>query len=358
MIRLYGPTVGFASLARVTSGMQLGLGKLGKLAGFVPIDVQEDDEVYPGADAPVGVYVGPPAGASMMLRTHARRFALLLANSSWMPEELIKRMWPHVTGFIACSTWGKHVLEGYVDRIGKEFKQTREVTLWPLGVSPEFRPSRDDQKSLAAAYEMGAFRVLHLASTHLQRKGTRELIEAWGALVLRGKLGKDPVLRLSVDGPDRIFRDVAEGACKGDTKALLTIRWASTRLGLTAEEASCLYRAHHLVAQPSRAEGFGLIPLESRVSGVPVLMTFCAGHIDHSPFGHGSIALVRTGDMAPIDDGPGALAPALRALDVSDALLFAHQNWPALAKTAQRDAARLAEQWSWEAGVEAWLSRL
>lgn len=358
MIRLYGPTVGFGSLARVASGMQLGLGKLQKLAGFVPIDVQEDDEVYPGADAPIAVYVGPPAGASMMLRTHERRFALLLANSTWMPEELIKRMWPHVTGFIACSTWGQQILQGYVDRIGKVFAQTREVLLWPLGVSHEFRPMRADHSSLAAAYEMGAFRVLHLASTHLQRKGTRELIEAWGALVLANKLGKDPVLRLAVDGPNRIFRDVAEAACKGDARALMTIRWASTRLGLTAIEASSLYRAHHLIAQPSRAEGFGLVPLEARVSGVPALMTRCTGHADHAHVGDASVVFARSRYLAPIDDGPGAHAPELQAGDVAEALTFARENWPALAKAAQKDASRLANQWSWEAGTRQWLLRL
>jgi hypothetical protein len=55
MIRLYGPAVGHGSLARVTAGMGRALLDRRKLAGWVPLDSYDDEEVYSGADAPIGV---------------------------------------------------------------------------------------------------------------------------------------------------------------------------------------------------------------------------------------------------------------------------------------------------------------
>lgn len=40
-------------------------------------------------------------------------------------------------------------------------------------------------------------------------------------------------------------------------------------------------RGFHAVVQPSRAEGFGMVPLEARAAGVPVLMTDTSGHREH-----------------------------------------------------------------------------
>src|SRR5690606_16992598 len=102
-------------------------------------------------------------------------------------------------------------------------------------------------------------------------------------------------------------------------------------------------------AQPSRAEGFGLVPLEARVAGVPVVTTACTGHQDHVTEGSRGVVIVDSGADAPIDDGPGAMAPAVRAASVADALRVAYRCRGDILLAAREDAPVVLEQHSWEA---------
>ena len=54
-----------------------------------------------------------------------------------------------------------------------------------------------------------------------------------------------------------------------------------TRKGLDVGDMASYLGGFDLVCQPSRAEGFGLVPLEARACGVPVAATLCTGHADH-----------------------------------------------------------------------------
>ena len=127
------------------------------------------------------------------------------------------------------------------------------------------------------------------------------------------------------------------------------------------------YRQYHAVAAPSRGEGFGLVPLEARACGVPVLATTCTGHADHVrlqlenypyPYpllGHGVIE-VHTGELEAIDDGPGALGPSLRPQSVADALERAYHGWAGYAADARAHASHLMERWSWPEVTKRWLA--
>lgn len=347
LVQLYRPSMGQTSFTRVADGMRAGLLACGKLAGVVAID----DESDPVSQVPCAVYVGPPTGVGRMPRWHKERWALLPANSSWVPTHLLRAMWPHVTGFLAPSRWAAGVLRGYVDKLGAELGP-RDVSVWPHGVGEEFVPYPGRHESRVDEYDSGVFRVLHLASTRLERKGTAQLVEAWCMLQRDKRLPPRAELRLVLDEPPNWPERVRRMAT--DEPSILHM----DRVGATAHHASAMYQACHVVCQPSRGEGFGLVPLEARASGVPSVMTGCTGHAEHAfePSGVSAVGvhLVTSHEDAPIDDGPGALAPEVRAEDVAETLGLVCKHWKIMAEGAH-EAAPLGKAWSWQDVTERWL---
>lgn len=343
MIRLYGASVGNGSFCRVAAGMRHGLSEMGKLDGFVPVDAYDEETIYPGHDAPVGVFVGPLDRVAMMtgIGWHKQRFVLLPANSTWVPEGLVRGLEKLVTGFLAPSEWAANILRGY----------TRlPVILWRHGVSSAFRPDALDRLALVKDYDRGDFRVGHLASTVMQRKGTRELVRAWCRAVREGAIGMYPMLTLIVDGPSDAFeKDVAEIA-PGDLRVASSITWSRRRWNMDDVQAAHWYRKHHLIAQPSRGEGFGLVPLEARACGVPVMMTCVTGHGEQiHGWMEGGFEPIPCRSMAPLDDGPGAMAPALAEEDVLKSLVSAYERWKSLLDDVQAVSKVIHEHWNWTA---------
>jgi len=356
-VRLYGTLSGNSSFARVTAGMREGLEACGKYGGTVSIEDLDDEERMGGGlvgmpeETACAVYVGPPTGVGCMASWHQERWALLPANSSWMPSNLLRIMWPHVTGFLAPSRWAADVLRGYVGRIARDMGP-RDVSVWPHGVGPEFVPYPDRYESRVAEYEDECFRVLHLASTRLERKGTAQLVEAWCMLLRDKRLPPRAELRLVLDEPPNWPEHVRRMAAEEPSIIHMD------RAGATAHHASAMYQACHVVCQPSRGEGFGLVPLEARASGVPVVMTGCTGHAEHAFDARGVAAvgvhLVASHADAPIDDGPGAFAPEVRAEDVAETLGTVSKHWKILAEGAH-EAAPFGKAWSWQDVTERWL---
>ncbi len=346
-IRLYGPERGHASWPRVATGMRLGFEACGELASFCCTDDighTLDDSLPPGYDAPVGIHVGPPTIASIMQGRglHRHRLAMIATNSTWVPRAAMAALEREaITGYIGTSPWATRIL--------------RENTALPVytcmhGVSDVFRPR-------GAPNPRRGYHVLHMASTHNQRKGTRELIGAWSKALRDGPLSPDDcTLRLVCDGPRGFFERAIHEATQGDIRLAETYH-LDARMDLSEEDACEYYKRHHLICQPSRAEGFGLCPLEARASGVPTLVTDCTGHECHvrsrpPPYRAAATApgviIVPTGDYAPIDDGPGAMAPSLDVNDLAEGLSRAYHLRQSLDIRAREWATWVSETWSWQ----------
>lgn len=345
-VRLYGVHRTNTSWGRVTAGVREGLEAIGALAGFVPVDDLDDDAVYAGADAPVAIFVGPPSmvGAMTSYGMHERRYAIVAPNSNWLPRDLIEEMQKFAT-IVAPSRWGAHVVETYTGQYVEPFFH---------GVSAGFTTHAVSTARLQTATDRlrdkGWFNVLHLASTERQRKGTRELIEAWHRLVSGDLLGPNPGLDIIVDAPRGMF---------GATHP--TIQFPYRQLNAPAADMRALMQEYHLVCQPSRGEGFGLSPLEARASGVPVCVTDCTGHADHVEQGAPGVVVIATGPFAPIDDAPAgemSLAPSLSSNDIAGALRECYERWPELTAAAREHADAVREKWSWPAVTENWLRKV
>lgn len=201
------------------------------------------------------------------------------------------------------------------------------------------------------------FRVLHLSSTACQRKGTDELLNAWGEFCRSVMSEARPKLTVVVERGAARVEAKAVSCCPPGSVEILS------RLNLNDDEMAAYYRRFHIVCQPSRGEGFGLVPLEALCCGVPVVATArCTGHAEHlldqaGKTRHGVVD-VRVGELAPIDDGPGALAPSLASEDILDALTDIYKFWPSYLFAARARADELAVEWSWKAVTERWLDQI
>lgn len=352
-IRVYGPSRGHASWPRVAKGLCEGLAENDALTGFVATDElghDLDGGMSPGYDAPVGVYVGPPTLASVMrgCGQHRHRLALIAVNSTFVPRIAMHSLERDeaVTGYLAPSAWAAERLRTHTDL---------PVYLWQHGVSRAF----------AQAWQWATrgpghhWRVLHLASTNGSRKGTVELIEAWAELLAGGEVPYDSELELVCDGPREFFSDAIEWAIRSagyDDELEERLRrsyYVRPRYDLPESATARMLYQHDLVVQPSRGEGFGLVPLEARAVGTPVAMTTCTGHAEHALGTSGlpaaGVVEIETGSLGPIDDGPEAMAPTLRSGHIRSALAEAYRCRGDLALLTRSAAPLVMESWSWKA---------
>jgi glycosyltransferase involved in cell wall biosynthesis len=354
VIRLYGTVQGHGSYARVTAGIRGAIERAGKLSGFVPIDAYDPEERYPGWNAPIGVYIGQPAGVSIVkqIGNHARRLLLLPPNSNWMPLELLLHADKYATHLIAPSAWAEYVQKECI----RQTMLNLGTTLWRHGVDPGFAPDTARHAELVREYDKGTFRVLHMSSSEQERKGTKELLLAWALAVWEGRLGELPQLTLVLI--ENSWREYAEKAARGDQKLLDTLCWSHSRIDLPVVAMANLYRQHHAVCQPSRGEGFGLVPLEALACGVPVMATACTGHAEHVTAENPGTVVVPTGPDAPVDDGPGAMAPTVDVDHLACALGEVYDQWKTYAANAQvLGSQAVREQWSWDRVTADWLER-
>jgi glycosyltransferase involved in cell wall biosynthesis len=362
-VRLYGCTVGNGSYARVTKGVAAALSKLDLLAGLVPVDDGDEwaEQPHGGFDAEVAVIVGPHGAhlASLPLRRgrHARRLMLVPMNSSYCPPNICSWTEPVndepgavslLTGLLTPSAWSMEQLAPYTDA---------PVTIWRHGVGHDFAPRDDYYEQHVERRDRGTFKVLHLASTARQRKGTVPLIRGWAEAMQSGDLPSTSVLQLCVSDASAELSSIQYEVEALDPSVQSSIRLYQDRLDLSDADTANLYQSFHVVAQPSRGEGFGMVPLEALCSGVPVVATTCSGHSEFLSDETPGLSAVQSGPDAKIDDGPRAVAPSVKAGAVRDALVRAYRLWPQLARDARENAVAMREQWSWDAVMRQWAEK-
>lgn len=319
LVRLYGPTIGYGSFANVIRGMRIGLGE--RLAGVVPIDCYTQDReeqeearaddpmMYLGFEAPVGMLVGNPMMGVGLMRSagqHKERWFLLPPNSTYVPETLLLSLRGKVDVLVSPSRWGADMLR---EKVGRHIA----VKVWQHGVHPDFlveAPSMPTEPP---------YRLLHLASTMAERKGTIELLRA---LALLPADASKLVERLDIvlEGAQQMPRKWAQAADAAGMPVRLLPRWNKTPAEL--REALQGPERYHIVCQPSRGEGFGLVPLEARAAGACVVMSDATGHMEHAYTAALNLEseVVPQGPYEPIDDGDGALAPAVDPAQIASAL--------------------------------------
>lgn len=362
-VRLYGRVMGHSSHAQVTRGFEAALRAAGKLSGVMGLDVLGLDEQIGvawakegsgNAECHHGAYTGHLEALYYMLRSkHERRWVMVAPNSNFMPERIIKLINEVATDVMAPSSWAAEMLAPLV---------TAPISVVPHGVHAGFERSAFQRGRVAEDYKSGQFRVLHCSTSERQRKGTWELLQAWERLVEDKELPEQAELILVLDYAAQLRfaeRMLDEGLNPPRVQVL-------HRLDASPVQMADIFRRVHVVCQPSRAEAFGLVPLESLACGTPVVMTSCTGHAqyldslakvyDH-PMGAG-VEIIVTGTAVEIDDGPEAMCPALEAESVRIALRSAYEQWSSLSERAFEVAPWVVENWSWHRQLADWMEKL
>ena len=358
LARLYGRVQGHGSLAVDTDGFRSVLDEEGLLAGICPLDVAEvpEEESHAGASARHGIFTGPLGQVGDMFKRglHQHYWIMLAPNSNRLPSDLVRLItgyaerFPRQVHLMAPSAWAADVVSKNFD--GHYVGVIHSV---PHGVSAEYHHRQDLSSETRESFERGdPFRVMHFSTSAQRRKGTVELIQAWIELSW-----EDARLLCVMDRQAQLSLM--------DTLWEINIRLPESvrvvdRADLPAVAMAKNLQRAHLVCQPSRGEAFGLIPLEALCCGVPVAATTCTGHSEYCrsgisvrpglPSGLG-FATIPVGDLAPLDDLPGSMAPSLDPADIAAALSFARRDWLTLQTEALRAAPLWQSNWSWKVSL-------
>lgn len=341
MIRVYSKKHR-GSFDIVEMGLVRALEAAGVFAGAVDLD---KDEHFPGVTAKRAIVVGNPYLAQLahLRGIHEEVWLLLAPNSVGIPpaiEELLTQdiysvskggMSALVQGLFSPSKWGVKVLERSFPNI--------KTRLLRHGVLAEFECSLAQRDAVRASFDdEGKFVVLHSSSTYTDRKGTEELIEAWTGFEKRV-----PQAELFIACQPGLWTRFQQVANKHRAKNVRMYKFFGTLL----KDWARVLGGAHAVAQPSRGEGFGLVPLEARAAGVPVLTTDCTGHSEHVTNVPG-VVVIPTGRLADVQDYPGAQAPSVTPVDIETGLHSLYDNYLIHHDAAVSQAPCILRDWAWE----------
>lgn len=347
---LYGRTTNWGSHAQVTEGFRLALEHHGELTGLVPIDLAVDEELVAGRSAQVGLLTGALRMMYEISPTHRIRAAVVAPNSSRIPSALAKAIDQHLHLVLAPSKWAEEVLK-------RELTTPRVITV-PHGVHPDMVVQEHVRSATLSRFNnAGDFKLLHFSTTDRGRKGTMELVKGWALARPYLPASAELVMVLDPNARARLVDDVIENGlvldgitCAERISTCSEHRQPSSRAGTEPRGVGLVMAMYHCVIQPSRGEGFGLIPLEARACGIPVIATTNAtGHREHllnTGYADGVVS-VPAGPDAPIDDVPGAMAPTVEPKDIAEAILKAHESYDLLHENAMEMAKGVQERWSW-----------
>jgi len=218
----------------------------------------------------------------------------------------------------------------------------------PLGVSREYLGVSERRTP------GNKLRLLHLGTDFSWpgRKGTEELLKAWG--MVQGALA--PVADLLLHVPTVLYESVHYAVADAGLEGV-RIEIAPPR-GSSDERLVSLYEQADIVVLPSRCEGFGMMLLAACVSGTPLVTTYVTGQIDFLSKFDGWIGVPCSDRMEQMEHEQG-LCPVVEPKLIASALLAACSPLVLdhLREGARRNAVR-APAWCWDASVIEWIDTL
>lgn len=247
---------------------------------------------------------------------------------------------------LAPSQWCIDTVTRSLDRFG--YDRPRWLCRVPLGVSRLYLGAHERREPAEK------LRLLHLGTDYSWpgRKGTEELLKAWG--MVQAVLA--PVAELVVHVPAAVYEPVhyavADAGLDGVRIVLAPPR------GSSDEQLVSLYDQADVVVLPSRCEGFGMMMLAACVSGTPLVTTYVTGQIDFLSEFDGWLGIPCSDRTESMEHEQG-LCPVVEPKRVASALLAACSPMVLdhLRDGAKRNSVR-APTWCWDATVNEWIDTL
>jgi len=290
----------------------------------------------PSDDIDVCVAVNPSYHLLGIRESGVRMAGMFIGDVDSVPDSW-KQLMNKQDLVLTPSSWYKQVIA--------EAGIKKPVMALNHGVSSVFKPRPDCEPKRREDGEPYVFFHPCSAVFFPERKGTPQVLQAFSQLV---EEGHNVVLRLVFGMKSKPIKQLIK-ACSPEVRRRLQIFFFS---GARAqEEIIKTYQSCDAGLFPSRAEGFGIIPLEMRAcSGVPIVQTFCTGHRDHldpddNPARWG-IVQVQHGPMTKAWGKMGR-APEVTVKSVYSAMKQCLMNSDALSVASCEMAEAVGTQWSW-----------
>jgi len=351
-VRLYGRFSGYGSHAQVSYGFRSALQAAGcAVHALDTTRVEEEGYVVDGAFAAHAVYTSELRSVGLLRYNsrHTHRAVMVAPNCDRIPDRLAAAISRAATSVLTPSRWAADVLEQ------RYFPQAGFVQVVRHGLDPAFHRNPEAAATRREEYrQQGVFNVVHFSSSETDRKGTLALVQAWEIFRAQSR-GYRARLILVLDAAARVTLGrvmVMESVVMPEDVTLVD------RLNLSPAEMATFLQSAHVVCQPSRGEAFGMVCLESRACGVPVVQTGCTGHSEALSGMASGVVLVPSGALAPLDEAPGGRAPSVAPADISAALLYMRDVWEDMSRDAEREADAVREAWSWDKQLAPWIEQL
>lgn len=252
-----------------------------------------------------------------LLPPHKKRIGFHVCDVDTIPSDWILEM-SGLDQVLAPSTWCLGVFRRHVPKLPGA-RVGHGVTLFDY--SRKIKPAG---KKL---------RFIHFCSSpNLERKGTVQLAQAWIASGLGKYADLDCYTTFDSSKKEALQTAFSHTVTKPCTLPI---------------EFNRFMQQYDAVICPSRAEGFGMIPLEAAAHGIPVIMTKETGHSEHYMASSHQDLHLAVGEMTSCPPGPGH-APEVDIADLTEKLKLLYDNYPLYKKISLDKAEAVRNHWNWD----------
>jgi glycosyltransferase involved in cell wall biosynthesis len=276
-------------------------------------------------DLPTALCVDYPTPGEQHLRGYGQKILVTVCESDRIPKDWV----------LACNQMDLIIVPSrFCAQAFFESGVTVPISIVPHGISPVFLEQWFPHQSRAT------INLLHVSGTTTfhKRKGTGILLHAFSRIL------KDfPSIKLTLKTPKRSgLLELIRYFNLGDFVSI-----DDDPLGLGPREMTRYLSKFDAVVQPSRGEGWGLVPLEARCLGIPVALTNVTGHADH--FSKDCDILIETGPPERLETQGNSIGkcPTLSLENLESALRDLVGNLGLHTYRTQAWAMENREKWLW-----------
>lgn len=287
------------------------------------------DRAFLTPDAPIGVFHGLPyTELPEAMAGHRFRVGCLVCDADVVPPGEIEVCHESFDLVVVPS--------GFCRRVFQASGLRTPVLVVPHGVGPDFRPVPDRRPDVFTFYNA-------YDQIRDYRKSGAELIRCFVKA-----FDRDPGIRLRLR--TAMSRTLKAQLDDADAWEVVTV----DEHPLPEPEYARVFSEVHATVHASKAEGFGMVPLQSLACATPVIAPCTTGLRDYLT--SDNAMLLETAGMVPAvgDTGceVGGMYHGIDEDHLVQCLRAMHDNWPEEAAKARAAAPRIRQQYSWSRVVE------
>jgi len=368
-IRLYYPGGKAGSFGALAEGYIHAFKELGITYAALDYRVPPDEDGFGvgGGNYDIGIYIGEPThlGLLHMHARHKEKFLVLAPNGYGIKSVILDSCKKLCVTPLAPSEWAADVIQ-HETGVRPEVAPHGVHLVLPKGgtrryLAGEMEALREHWGQIGDGMRGAKMDLVHFTSTATDRKGTLSILRAMDEHHMSDlcslEIKCDPHVAPAIE-------DIVSGLRYRARREIVINPESIPNDGSLAWYID----GFDAVLQPSRAEGFGLVPLEAASIGVPAILTLTTGHKDFCWDLDGSEGVESrptvfdevesfddSGDKYVPTDGEEFYGSPLDPYDIFVSVGRMRDNLPARNHYAIANSFAIRQKWSWTAVVKKWL---